>query len=1590
MQEKVFTLLNGGMRRDDSISKADKTTAFENINIRVTASDSGTQFSVTNERGTKAALLAAGSDTITGSLLGWTVLNKTVVLFTADQNNGYIYKAVYDDVNSFAVTKLFDANGLFLPGNRIEAVAYYEREDIQKVYWVDGVNPLRSINIAADPSTFKRETLDSTGWITTNVTGTVTKEFGGGSTRQNGTIQYFVTFYNKYGNETGIAWASDIIYLSPERGGSADGTNHNTITISLTNLDGRLYTNYRVYSIFRGTLNGTPVASIVSEGRMSSRTVSGSTIYYTTVVDDGTHLTAEDTSRILYLGSAASIPNTLTHKDGTLFIGNLSSVGENINAAIDTILENEIDRSADGITSDIEFYYDDVENTTQVGFYPYRTQIDKSSSDILSFKGGEKYRFAVRFRTVGGFYTKAFWIGDAVNTLYPKVNEDGTISRIVAKWHVPAGVAAELQELGTLVASNPSYKIEQAQLMIAEATYADRSIKAQGFVNPTVFNAWERYNNRVYASPSWISRPRLSEVANRHLETIHKSTESTGEIECNYWENNQFHNPFYYIDNGEIDGLVTTDYDALMIIVSVLVTTGAVVANVYSVKGTVTDQNNSDALNNLKSHVFTHYNSLQNKEKGYRIDWKDIQVKVADSRYETESEKKDAFYAGILEAVKSMGFNGSNYISSQLITDRWYNAVTSNPVYPMVFSLKSVSEDFDTPLKALNYSDPTSHDREWLSLTNVPAGKTDNYFTAYNTKHLTFVDENIVTLDSPELAYEAVSVDKSGYKFRIVGAAFMSSNISDYTIDAYPGVLKDNNVVNADFSSTTGGKVGLLSWPLWKDFGLSEKSGTGGIDIHLRTPENYNIDGDAYYWVHMWQGSGSITGFTESDYQESNDVVVDAQYTANIKSKTFANMQFAYATRYAQNYVQTGTSRFKPWRTSWCDIRQFNQTSESLLELSLNAHGDKIYYDGNVKSVLTMPDNIKYPKAYSSKLPSDGVSTEADGEWLFSNMPVTISYSSNTHAVIALGEDMASLLGEPERIAYTLPSVYNADGEWSSPLNTPINNVGPYISWGDGLYEMSPGTETISGQTYPYIWGGMNTFMLDAPYLFIGEIYKDFSEQGVIDTRYGGATEEAVLNNRFLPAGPLTKLVTTQEGADVIANQGDTYFQRWDCLRTKPYADSDENKVINITSVMLETHINLDGGEHKYRGIKKLASIDPSLYDKLNPAYSQKNNFFTSRDIDTGADSYKSTITWTKQKNDAEEIDNWTHITLANTLNLDGDKGECNALRRFANNIYAFQDKGISEIMYNSRVQISTNDNVPVELANSGKVDGKKYVTDKYGCSNKWSIVEGKLGLYFVDDINKAFCNFNGNTITDLSVEKGFKAWFKGNHYRVVDGFYDKQTSEVYLSGSFANNTLAYNEDLGAFSSFYNYSSLGFITNVAGRSVSFCTSNNSFWFNREGLFTKIFGTQVGYSIKYRISPEPINDKIWSHLEYRGDAYRILTSDGDIMSGMEEGRTGVYNDLYTIHQETETFDSFEVSNEYQYNAFDSTDTNPVKKFRIWRFTLPRADANVAGGTNIYGLDRFRNPWVAIKMSKTVTGETEKDLMQLHDVTIHYFD
>ena len=487
-------------------------------------------------------------------------------------------------------------------------------------------------------------------------------------------------------------------------------------------------------------------------------------------------------------------------------------------------------------------------------------------------------------------------------------------------------------------------------------------------------------------------------------------------------------------------------------------------------------------------------------------------------------------------------------------------------------------------------------------------------------------------------------------------------------------------------------------------------------------------------------------------------------------------------------------------------------------------------------------------------------------------------------------------------------------------------------------------------------------------WLWLGELYRDN-----IQNRFGGQTEEAFENNEWVPCGisvSLTDDFGINKNSIIIKwEEGDTYYQRYDHIKTYPYSLEDQNAVTDIVSFMCETKINLDGRYDRNRGLLSNLAITPENFNKINNVYSQKNNFFNYRYVRPNGlnlNKFSNSITWTKTKTAGELVDTWTNITLASTLDLEGDKGPVTALKNVNDKLIAFQPSGISQILYNDNVQIASTEGVPIEIANSGKVIGKRYFTDQVGCTNKWSIGESPNGLYFIDNITKGIYIFNGQLL-NISDKFGFHSWINDNssslkEWNPVDfnnfiTYYDKINNDVFFISKYS--CLAFSETLGQFSSFYSYENTPWFSQIEDKRL--WIKGNSLWLHNEGEYNEFFDEYKPFYTTVVANPNMITDKIFNNIEFRSDTW--------------DNESTLLNT---------TFDTLSVWNEYQQGESDlvKNDRNPSnlkQKFRIWRANIPRDKSN--------GRDRMRNPWLFIKLAMNHEN-THKTI--LHDLTVKYFE
>ena len=158
MAKKQMMWKTKGMNRDLSVSAFNPEFSFMNKNLRLSTNEGNTTMSWVNERGPKEIEIEdTDGNALDGTPIGVAVLNEYLVLFTTTGLKDYIYRLNYKGDKMEMTTLYGDKKNQaplgFKAKHPIETLVSYEAEHIQKVYWTDGINQPRIINIAPSNDT---------------------------------------------------------------------------------------------------------------------------------------------------------------------------------------------------------------------------------------------------------------------------------------------------------------------------------------------------------------------------------------------------------------------------------------------------------------------------------------------------------------------------------------------------------------------------------------------------------------------------------------------------------------------------------------------------------------------------------------------------------------------------------------------------------------------------------------------------------------------------------------------------------------------------------------------------------------------------------------------------------------------------------------------------------------------------------------------------------------------------------------------------------------------------------------------------------------------------------------------------------------------------------------------------------------------------------------------------------------------------------------------------------------------------------------------------------------------------------------------
>ena len=1350
------------------------------------------------------------------------------------------------------------------------------------------------------------------------------------------------------------------------------------------------------------------------------------------IVDDGIVGESVDYTSLLYKGGEEITAQTLDSKDNTLFLGNISLKKPSLlNLNVGGIPLTDYVK-----TLSVEFNYNGnktLPSPTKNSFYPYINQLRYNSEQIKHFKQGSVYRLGFQAQYQDGTWSTVIYIKDVKNDKPIKTTfyEDG-------EFQFPTPEVILTQPLiETLL--NAGYK--RVRPVVAFSTLPQWSF--QGIVNPTMYKIDSRARGTLFSQASWFYRP-SSPYDYSRTKDVRQTGEASKivdvfDVDTSYYYaanvdgKRGIQEKWDRLNNQELD--TDVDYKASRFFTltgqhhsiynDVLNKSLKLVNKQWAEYGADIEFRHGQALNgNLlkKSEI----QCLSNIDK-YKLSDTGIPsyIRPFKNAQHTDQVPLDS-YLDNYDQTYIIDQSIFNIDSPDLNFDSLLNRSLDNSKFRIVgaipmttnYSAYDIMIDGTTTPYTWNSLDGGMADKnvwappyalnEWM-LRNAGGGgpDKDEYPQIEKEVAIRYPDGQVdlklgTNLFSPQAwrTNSAVPIWQDNMVtaslFRIdIGSDVVwaaSTATAALFINKYRRLLSDNFdayfTVYPWHSRFLNNYTTKLKTKVLSNIKVSFKSiylTTLYTDMQIQNPSLFTSDLDIIkiqdYFGNTILYGGNVdqicTAKIDNDRQGYDITLLKGTNTTEIKTyygwSTMPNhVSWTRGKMLKKDFFSQYSA--KPLTTVESELRidQFANVNE-------HSNIDNNYRDGSGID--------SYEREFMRQITSKD--------------PVSIKYKTTKHLVITSKAylDTTNNIDEveilPTIIDSRVDSFYNFRPD---PIEIPPEDW-VYRNWAVNQLTTDFYKRTQSSSVYYPFWSdsalkftqkAIDSSDLHGPavtsksiqfgWLWLGELYNDIEA-------FPGSSEENLEQYIWHPCASPIKLVLNNtilnNEISMYYYEGDTYYQRYDSLKTYPYTNEDPNQVIDLVSFMCETTKNIDGRYDKNRNTTFTSTISPTNFNLINEAYSQPNNFFQQRyisQVQSAVDKFENAITWSLTKTNGEEIDSWTKLNLASILDLDGDRGPVNKIKKFNNDLIAFQDSAIANILYNSNVQIASTTGVPIEISNSYKVDGKRYLSTNIGCKNKWSITETPSGLYFVDDLNKKLYLFQQG-LKCISEEKGFNSWFheqcNNNIWTPKDSlnfvtYFDNYYRELLLINK--DNCLAFSEVSNEFTSFYSYEKTPYFTNLNKERLFIKYGNNGnseFYLGNTSPDSsgtnKYFFEEKPVYVTLKIQSNPLMDKVFNGVEYRNEFY---TADG--------------KDNFITDEHM--FDNLNIWTDYQSGTLDinkvvGLPSSLKQKFRINRVLLPRDTSNQ---NPMKQRDRIRNPWAFIQLK----ADTNKAKFRIHDIVVNY--
>ena len=474
------------------------------------------------------------------------------------------------------------------------------------------------------------------------------------------------------------------------------------------------------------------------------------------------------------------------------------------------------------------------------------------------------------------------------------------------------------------------------------------------------------------------------------------------------------------------------------------------------------------------------------------------------------------------------------------------------------------------------------------------------------------------------------------------------------------------------------------------------------------------------------------------------------------------------------------------------------------------------------------------------------------------------------------------------KLITSIPSIYeigttsDSGSSWSGNSDYFLKrhvkfNDSPYSIYNTGTIAQKNRAATINSTflvnlrkiTIPY--GGLDyNSRLNTEYISTSFVY-DVSGQTVDATVFGGDTFMGI-NEYIVQHWYYSK--EDPEGSE----EGDPKGQKAQIVVYYPSESSINLSLVNGSSFFRYANTS----NYPYNlSLEPVTKPDGFTQDKplytYNSAYSREpdSRLFVSKGKYTEDNkNIDFRVMYSEAKTNDEISDNWLKFKEANYLDVDTRYGSINNMKLFNNNLYFWQDDSFGVLSVNQRSLITDNNIGSLVLGKGDVLDRYDYITTSNGSKKDviYNNVITPSTMFWYDHDRGEILSFS-NQLSTISKEKKVQSLFNQNKDKIKDDIktlYNKKYNEVSFMFNMTDNTfkhLVYNEQMQAFSSFYTYNPDWFIDL---KDNYYTIKDNNIHKVNKGLYNKFYNGIDNTKITNIVNDDPLYTKVFDNIETSGN------------------------------------------------------------------------------------------------------------------------